>query len=397
MSLPLLFTPLTLRAVTLKNRIVLSPLCMYAARDGVATDFHFSHLTAFARGGVGLVFTEATAVVPEGRISHGCCGIWNDAQVAAYKPIVRAIEALGSVPAIQIAHAGRKASAHPPWRAGVPLTDADATGGSPPWRTAGPTAEPVNASWPSPNAMSDTDVQAMVQSFAAAATRAAQAGFKVLEVHAAHGYLIHSFLSPLANTRNDHYGGDRAGRMRFALEVVEAVRAAWPAELPLFVRISAIDGPAGGWGIEDSIVLARELKSRGVDVVDCSAGGIAGPPSFRASDTGQPHKSNGERPPGFQVPYAARAKAETGIQTMAVGLILEAQQAEAILREGKADLIAIGRQAQFNPNIALHWAHDLGLNTKFEAWGPEYGWWLEKRIRTMQGFATPTGKLTGQA
>ena len=383
MSLPLLFTPLKLRSVTLPNRVVLSPLCMYAAKEGLANAFHFSHLTTFARGRVGLVFTEASAVVAEGRITHGCCGIWNDAQAEAYRPIVQALEALGSVPAIQIAHAGRKASAHPPWRAGVPLAANDAAAGTPPWTASGPTAEPVGANWPVPHAMTEAEIGAMVQSFAAAAARAARAGFRVLEIHAAHGYLIHSFLSPLANKRNDRYGGDRAGRMRFALEVVEAVRTAWPPELPLFVRISAIDGPREGWGLEDSVVLAHELKIRGVDVVDCSAGGIAGPPSFRASDTGQPHKTNGERPPGFQVPYADRIRRDAGVATMAVGVIVAGDQAEAILQQGRADLVALGRELMHDPFWALKAAHALGCDPDRKMWPDSYGWAIQRRAEIL--------------
>ena len=379
MSLPLLFQPIKLRSVTLPNRVVLSPLCMYAAKDGLANAFHFSHLTTFARGRVGLVFTEASAVVPEGRISHGCCGIWNDAQVEAYRPIVEAITALGSVPAIQIAHAGRKASARPPWRAGLPLDATDAATRAAPWRASGPTAEPVGPAWPSPHAMTEAEIADMVASFAAAATRAAKAGFRVLEVHAAHGYLIHSFLSPLSNKRNDRYGGDRAGRMRFGLEVVAAVRAAWPQDLPLFVRISAIDGPAGGWSLDDSVVLARELKALGVDVVDCSAGGIAGPPSFRASDTGQPHKTNSERPPGFQVPYAERIRRDAGIATMAVGVIVAGDQAEAILQQGRADLVALGRELMYDPFWALKAARALGCDPEAKMWPDSYGWAIQRR------------------
>ena len=379
MSLPLLFTPKTLRSVTLPNRIVLSPLCMYAAKDGQANGFHFSHLTAFARGRVGLVFTEATAVVPEGRISHGCCGLWNDAQIEAYRPIVKAIEEFGAVPAIQLAHAGRKASARPPWSAGLPLDASDAAAGSPPWPIVGPTADPVNAASPSPSAMSEADIAASVTAFGKAAGRAVKAGFRVLEIHAAHGYLIHSFLSPLANKRNDRYGGDRAGRMRFALEVVAAVRAAWPAELPLFCRISAIDGPAGGWSLDDSVVLARELKLAGVDVVDCSAGGIAGPPSFRANDSGQPLKAGGERPPGFQVPYAERIRREADVATMAVGVIVKGEQAEAILQEGRADLIAIGRELMYDPFWALKAAEALGCDPERKLWHRSYGWAMLRR------------------
>lgn len=386
MTLPLLFTPIELRSVTLPNRVVLSPLCMYAARDGLANAFHFSHLTSFARGRVGLVFTEATAVAPEGRISHGCCGIWNDAQVEAYRPIVQAIAELGAVPAIQIAHAGRKASARPPWRAGAPLDSSDAADGTPPWRTFGPTAEPVSSAWPAPQAMTETDIQNTIASFASAARRSAEAGFRVLEIHGAHGYLIQSFLSPIANKRNDAWGGERAGRMRFALEVAEAVRAAWPAELPLFFRISAIDGPTGGWNLDDSVVLARELKARGVDVVDCSAGGISGPPAFRASDKGEPFKTRGDRKPGFQVPYADRIRREAGVATMAVGVIVKGEQAEAILQEGRADLIAIGRELMYDPFWTLRAAESMGCDPNCGMWPNSYAWAIARRAEIKAGW-----------
>lgn len=383
MTLPLLFTPTTLRSVTLPNRVVLSPLCMYAAKDGLANGFHFSHLTTFARGRAGLIFTEATAVLPEGRISHGCCGLWNDAQAEAYRPIVDAITSFGSVPAIQIAHAGRKASVHPPWGGSTPLTAADAGTGSPPWTTFGPTGEPVGPTWPAPTAMTEAKIADVVAAFAAAAGRAAKAGFRVLEIHAAHGYLIHSFLSPLANKRNDRYGGDLAGRMRFALEVVEAVRATWPSDLPLFCRISAIDGQADGWSLDDSVALARELKARGVDVVDCSAGGIAGPPAFRASDTGQPLKSRADRSPGFQVPYAERIRRDAGIATMAVGVIISGEQAEAILQQGRADLVAIGRELMYDPFWALKAAEALDCDPNAKMWPNSYGWAIARRSEIM--------------
>ena len=378
-SLPKLFTPITLRSVTLPNRVVLSPLCMYMAKDGVANAFHFSHLTAFARGRVGLVFTEATAVEPAGRISHGCCGLWNDAQVEAYRPIVQAISDLGAVPAIQIAHAGRKASARTPWQGSAALDASDAAEGRPPWPTVGPAAEAVNESWPTPHALTEPEIAAMVQKFADAARRAAAAGFRVLEIHGAHGYLIHSFLSPISNKRNDRYGGDRTGRMRFGLEVARAVRTAWPQDLPLFMRISAIDGPSGGWGVEDSVAFAKELKACGVDVVDCSAGGIAGPPAFRASDTGQPFKDRGDRAPGFQVPYADHIRREADIATMAVGVIVSGTQAEAILQEGKADLIALGRELMYDPFWPLKAAEQMSIDPDCRMWPPSYGWAIARR------------------
>jgi 2,4-dienoyl-CoA reductase-like NADH-dependent reductase (Old Yellow Enzyme family) len=381
--MPLLFTPMTIRSVTLPNRIALAPLCMYSAKDGLANGFHFSHLTTFARGRAGLVFTEATAVLPEGRISHGCCGLWNDAQIEAYRPIVEQIKAFGSVPAIQLAHAGRKASVQPPWGGSRPLVPADAATGQPPWQVIGPTADPVAANWPEPTPMSEGHIKTVVAAFAAAATRAAKAGFQVLEIHGAHGYLVHSFLSPLSNKRNDAYGGDRNGRMRFALEVAEAVRAAWPADLPLFMRISAVDGPADGWTIEDSVALAKELKARGVDVVDCSAGGISGAPHFRSSDTGQPLKSRAERAPGFQVPYAERIRRDSGIKTMAVGVIIAGKQAEAVLQEGRADLVAVGREMMYDPFWALKAAESLGCDPNSAMWPANYGWAIARRSEIM--------------
>ncbi|MGE0766905.1 MAG: NADH:flavin oxidoreductase/NADH oxidase [Hyphomicrobiaceae bacterium] len=385
-SLPKLFTPITLRSVTLPNRVVLSPLCMYAAEDGVANAFHASHLTAFARGRVGLVFTEATAVEPEGRISHGCCGLWNDAQVEAYRPIADAITRLGAVPGIQIAHAGRKASARTPWQGSAALDASDVARGAPPWQTVGPAAEAVNDAWPTPHALTESEIASLVRKFAEAARRSAAAGFRVLEIHGAHGYLIHSFLSPISNKRNDGYGGDRTGRMRFGLEVVDAVRAAWPEDLPLFMRISAIDGPAGGWNVDDSIAFAKELKTRGVDVVDCSAGGIAGPPAFRASDSGQPFKDRGDRAPGFQVPYADRIRREAEIATMAVGVIVSGAQAESILEEGKADLIAIGRELMYDPYWPLKAAEQMGIDPDCKMWPPNYGWAIARRAAIKAGW-----------
>ena len=383
---PQLFSPLTIRGVTLKNRVVLSPLCMYSADSGVATDWQFAHLSAFARGGVGLVFAEATAVEPKGRITPKCLGIWTDAQAEALKPTTRFIESMGSVPGLQIAHAGRKASASPPWDGGKPLAIGDTSWGDPSWEVVGPSAVPLAEGWQTPHAMSEADIGEMVGAFADAARRAVVAGFKVLEIHGAHGYLIHSFLSPLSNQRNDAYGGDRAGRMRFALEVTEAVRAAWPEDLPLFFRISAVDGK--GWEIEDSVALSRELKARGVDVVDCSAGGISGAPAFRAKDDGSPAKS-GDRPLGFQVPYAEQVREQADINTMAVGRIIEARQAEAILAEGRADLIGIGRELMYDPFWTLHAAEVLDQDNAQAGWPDQYRWAIVRRADLGAGAPRP--------
>lgn len=374
---PLLFQPLTIRGLTLPNRVVLSPLCMYSARDGLANDWHLSHLSAFARGRTGLVFTEATAVRPEGRITHGCCGLWTDAQAEAYAPIAKFISGTGMIPAVQLAHAGRKASVAEPWTGGKPLGP-DSPSDAEPWQTVGPSALPVGADWPVPHPLSAADIGDLVDAFAAAARRSLAAGFKVAEIHAAHGYLLHSFLSPLTNQRNDSYGGDRAGRMRFLLEVAEAVRAVWPEDLPLFCRISAIDGPQEGWSIEDSVALATELAARGVDVVDCSSGGIAGPPAYRADYAGKPLE-RAPRGPGFQVPFAERLRQEAGVKTMAVGVITEAEQAEEILQQGRADLIGIGRELMYNPFWALHAAEALGADPECSLWETQYGWAMVRR------------------
>ena len=376
-SNPLLFEPLKIRGLNLPNRIVLSPLCMYSANSGVASDWQFAHLSTFARGGVGLVFAEATAVEPRGRITPRCLGIWTDEQANALKPVTSFISSMGSVPGIQIAHAGRKASASPPWDGGKPVDIGDRKWGDPGWQVVGASAVPLAEGWQTPHAMNESEISELVAAFADSARRSAEAGFKALEIHGAHGYLIHSFLSPLSNQRNDGYGGDLQGRMRFALEVAEAVRASWPDELPLFFRVSAIDN--NGWELEDSVTLAQALKSKGVDVIDCSAGGITGAPAFRAKDDGTPIKTSSERPRGFQVPYASEIRKEADIKTMAVGRIIEAEQAEAILTDGDADLIGIGRELMYNPFWGLHAAEILKNETALEGWPDQYRWAITRR------------------
>ncbi len=380
---PMLFQPHTVRGLTLKNRLVVAPMVHYRAREGVCGAFHTAHLGKFALGGFGLVFTEACAIEPRGRVSDFDLCIYNEQQAESYRPVIALAHEEGVAMAVQLAHAGRKGGMQTAMEGNGPLTDAQVRQGRTRFQPVAPSALQIAPDWPMPHQLSPSEIVDMVGTFAAAAKRAVRVGFDVIEIHGAHGYLIAEFLSPVSNKRNDGYGGDLKGRMRFSLEVTEAVRAVMPDDMPLFFRVSSVDGTAEGWTMDDTVVLARELKARGVDVLDCSSGGLM------ASATAAPVT----RAPGFQVPFAARAKEEAGISTMAVGLILGAAQAEAILQEGKADLIAIGRQAQFNPNLALHWAHDLGLNQRFEEWPEEYGWWLEKRIRSMQGFATPTGQL----
>jgi len=262
-----------------------------------------------------------------------------------------------------------------------PLTPQDLKAGARVWQPVGPTREPVANGWLIPQQLTTEECRAMVRTWAYAALSDVDAGIDVIMNNTDTGYLLASFLSPVSNTRNDEYGGDRKGRMRLPLEIVEAVRREMPDAMPLFVRVSAVDGAQNGWSLDDTVAYARELKARGVDVIDCSSGGISGSATAAQVPRGL----------GFQVPYAERVRKDVGIASMAVGIILEARQAEGILEKGQADLIAVGRQSQFNPNIAQHWAHDLGINRKFEDWTPEYGWWLEKRIRTIEGFATPTG------
>jgi 2,4-dienoyl-CoA reductase-like NADH-dependent reductase (Old Yellow Enzyme family) len=372
-SRPRLFTPIALRGVTLKNRVVISPMCQYSAVDGHASDWHLVHLGRFALGGAAMVFTEATAVEARGRITHGDLGLWSDEQVPGLRRIATFLREHGSVPAIQLAHAGRKASMQRPWHGNGPLDEHDRARGDLPWQIVAPSALPLDEGWLTPHELSVAEIGALQQSWRAAALRALEAGFEALELHSAHGYLGHEFLSPLSNRRSDGYGGDLAGRMRFTLELAETVRAAWPADKPLFARISSVDGLDGGWAIEDSVVLARELAAREVDVIDCSSGGLAG--SATAARI--------KRGPGFQVPYAERVRREAGVKTMAVGLILQPAQADAILEAGQADLIAIGREALYDPSWALHAEGALGVQGEFESWPVQAGWWLERRRRTM--------------
>ena len=385
---PLLFQPFEIRGLKLKNRLVVPPMVHYRAGPGNACGmFHNVHLGRYALGGFGLVFVEATAVEEIGLINEYDLGMWNDAQAQSFKPLIAFMKGEGTAIGIQLAHGGRKASSQRAMEGMGPLTAENIAAGAKVWQPVGPTSDPVAPGWLTPRALTTEECRAMVRTWGIAARNAVAAGFDTIEIHTAHGYLLASFLSPISNTRNDEYGGDRKGRMRLPLEIVEAVRREMPDTMPLFVRVSAVDGAKDGWNLDDTVVFARELKARGVDVIDCSSGGISGSATAAQVPRGL----------GFQVPYAERVRNEVGIASMAVGIILEAQQAEAILENGQADLIAVGRQSQFNPNIAQHWAHDLGINQKFEDWTPEYGWWLEKRIRTMEGFATPTGVVKRSA
>ncbi len=370
-----LFSPFDIRGVTLRNRIVVAPMCQYSATDGLAGDWHLVNLSKFAIGGAGLVFCEAAGVEPKGRITNGCVGFWDDDLMTPWPRIIDFIKAQGAVPAAQIAHAGRKGSTQRPWEGAAPLTDEDAAAGDPPWQTVAPSAEAGGDGWPVPHALESSEIMGLVDKFAAAARRAIDAGFEVVEVHGAHGYLIHSFLSPLSNHRNDEWGGDLEGRMRFALAVAEAVRGAMPDEAPLFFRISAVDGGDGvGWTLDDSVVLAGELKARGVDVIDCSSGGI---------DMNHMPAARLPRGPAFQVPFAERVRADADVATMAVGLITEAEQAEAIVRDGQADLVALARELMSDPHWPAHAAIALGADDAYATWPDQVGWWLERRDSRM--------------
>jgi len=381
----LLMQPLAVRDLTLRNRVVISPMCIYAAPDdGMATDLHLVQYGRFAIGGAGLIFMEATAVEPEGRGTYGDLGLWDDRQIAPLARIAAFMREQGAVSGIQIAHAGRKASGRRPFHGGGPLTDADRACGGSPWQTVAASALPISPGGITPREMTLADIAQLRQSFASAARRAARADFQVLEIRAAHGYLLHGFLSPHMNKRSDIYGGSLGNRMRLLLEVIEAVREQWPAPLPLSVRISSVDDIAGGWSIEDSVELARQMKCRGTDLVDCSSGGIAG--SATASIV--PRNYGFQLPASsFQLPYSERVRSAAGIATIAVGLILEPRQAEEALQTGQADLIAIGRQALQDPNWALNTsvalASDAPAELRFAYWPDRFAWWFSRHAKIL--------------
>jgi 2,4-dienoyl-CoA reductase-like NADH-dependent reductase (Old Yellow Enzyme family) len=336
-----LFTPLTIRDIVLGNRIVVSPMCQYSANDGMAGDWHLVHLGSRAVGGAGLVFTEATAVSPEGRISPHDLGIWKDEHIEGLRRIVKFVRAQGSEIGIQLAHAGRKASVREPWNGGQPVKDGE--GG---WPVLAPSPVAFDEQYARPAGLTIDGIRQVAADFRAAARRAMLAGFKVLEIHAAHGYLIHQFLSPLSNHRQDEYGGSFDNRIRLLTEVVEAVRGGWPPGYPLFVRISATDWAEGGWGVEEAVKLAGLLKDRGVDLIDCSSGGVV---PYQKIPVG----------PGYQVAFSQRLRTATGILTGAVGVITDAMQAESILVTGQADLVFMARQMLRDPYFPLRAAQEL--------------------------------------
>lgn len=338
-----LFQPFTQRSLRFRNRLVVSPMCQYSAVEGVPQDWHLVHLGSRAVGGAAAVVVEATAVSPQGRISAGDVGLWSDQQVQAWQRITAFIQSQGAVAGVQLSHSGRKGSAQAPWQGGQPLTAADGA-----WATAAPSALPFDSHWPTPLALDRASIGIIIEQFRMAAQRALQAGFQLVEVHAAHGYLLHQFLSPLSNQREDLYGGSFENRIRLTLEVVTAIREVWPAELPLWLRLSATDWVEGGWDAAQSVQLATRLKDLGVDLVDVSSGGLV--PGVRIPVA-----------PGYQVPFAAQIRAEAGIATGAVGLITEAAQAEAIVAGGQADLVLVARESLRDPYFPRRAAAELGL------------------------------------
>jgi 2,4-dienoyl-CoA reductase-like NADH-dependent reductase (Old Yellow Enzyme family) len=378
---PSLLRPVDVRGVTCRNRIVISPMQQYAAsQGGDPTDWHLVHLGKLAMGGAGLIFTEAMGISPEARLTWADLGIWDDRFVPGLAKLAAVMEAHGAVPGIQINHAGRKGSVQRPWHGFDPLTEADrAARGEAPWQTLSASALAANPGWHVPLAITRDGIKRSLDDFAAATRRARLAGFRAMNVHGAHGYLIHSFLSPLSNQRDDEYGGSLENRMRYALEVADAVRSQWPAELPFFYRLSCVDDSEGGWTLDDTVALAQAFAKRGVDVVDCSSGGLG-----RRTTTAVV-----KREPGYQVPYAERVKRETGLQTMAVGLIREPAHAESIVAEGRADFVAIGREALFNPNWPAQAAIALAGPDRYDDWPPAYGWWLKARSRTLAASGLP--------
>ncbi|MGO8917945.1 MAG: NADH:flavin oxidoreductase/NADH oxidase [Stellaceae bacterium] len=375
---PILFSPLALRDTVLKNRVVVAPMHQYSGVRGFPTSWHLMNAGRFAAGGAGLVFIESTKVERCGCGTIGDLGLWDDAFIAHFRPIADFIRSHGAVPGIQLGHAGRRARLERPWEGGRPLQPSPEIEDWEGWEFIGPSPISAGAGEPPPRALGTNEVGQVVEAWGEAARRADAAGFEVLEIHGAHGYLVHQFLSPLANQRADSYGGSEQNRMRFALEVVEAVRGRWPLHKPLFLRLSVEDD--AGWGPAESVALARLVKPKGVDVIDCSSGGMLGRPVVSAGPVGY----------GYQVPYAERLRREAEIMSMAVGLIIHADQAEQILQQGQADLIALAREILYNPNWPMDAAQKLGVDQRFELVPPPYSYWLSKRAAAVKGIVPST-------
>jgi 2,4-dienoyl-CoA reductase-like NADH-dependent reductase (Old Yellow Enzyme family) len=378
MAAPLLFTPMTLREVTLRNRVVVAPMHQYAAVKGFATDWHLMNAGRYAAGGAGLVFMESTKVERRGCGTLGDLGIWDDAHIPGLARCAAFIRAQGAAAGLQLGHSGRKARRFRPWEGGAPLERTPEIEDWEAWELVAPSAVNFPETDPVPRALTRQEVQALVERWGQAARRADEAGFDALEIHGAHGYLIHEFLSPFSNLRNDEYGGSERNRMRFCIEVVESVRAHWPARKPLFLRLSVEDD--AGWDADQSVRLAAIVKGKGVDVIDCSSGGMKGAPVV----------GTGPVTYSYQVPYAAKIRREAGIMTMAVGLIVHADQAEGILRRGEADLVALARELLYNPHWPMDAAQKLGADPRFALVPLAQAYWLEKRARQVRGLVPST-------
>lgn len=372
-----LFSPLALRDVTIPNRVGVSPMCMYACRDGFVTDFHVAHLGRFALGGAGVVIAEATAIHPQGRISHHDAGLWSDEHIPAWRRIADLVTASGSVPGVQLGHAGRRAAVREPWRAGAPLDDEDAAIGFGPWSLVAPTALPAGSGHAHPSELSVAEIARSVQDWHDAAARAVRAGFRFVELHGAHGYLLHSFLSPVSNQRTDAYGGSAENRLRYPLEVVAAVRDALGGGIPLSYRISSVDGTSGGLGIDDTVEASRRLAAAGVDVIDTSSGGIT---TDRSVDT------RVRRGFAFHADFSRRIRAEAGVRTATVGLVVDPAQASLLIDEGDADLVLLGRQMLDDPNWTHHARIALGDETH-ASWDARFGSALGPWARTLSRLA----------
>ncbi len=372
-SAPLL-TPFALRNLKLRNRIVISPMQTYSAPEAAPGTFHLVHLCRFALGGAGLVCVEATAVAPEGRSTWHDLGLWSEEQAAAFRPITDFLRAQGCASAIQLQHAGTKAACRPPWDGFGPLEPEDAARSEARWQAWGPTIAGWSERYPPSHAIERADIDYLLDRYRQAARLALRAGFDAVEIHSAHGYLLHSFLSPLVNTRSDEFGGSIDGRMKFPLMVAEAVREVWPDEQPVLYRMSSVDGHGIGWSIDDSVVLAQRLKALGIDAIDCSSGGMSLPSADHLVPRG----------PGFQVPYARTIRSQAQLPTVAVGLIRSARQANSIIEDGSADLVALAREALWNPNFAAQAAQELGADADWQLWPRQFGWWLKRRAHALK-------------
>lgn len=365
----LLFAPITMRGVTARNRIMASPMCQYASRDGSPVDWHLAHLGRLAIGGAGIVCYEETAVEARGRKTYGCAGLWRNDQIVEYRRLADLIRSLGAVPAMQLGHSGAKASSHDATQGWRPLNESDAVHGMSPWEPVSASAVSTAEGRPVAHSLSVDEIKRTLDVWKEATRRSLEAGFDILEIHGAHGYLIHQFLSPLTNLRTDGYGGSRDGRMRFALEIAESVRSIWPQDKPVFFRVSCVDGRGGVWNLDDTVVLAQALKERGIDVIDCSSGGLSGPTDMPVVP----------RTPGYHVPFSERVRHEAGVMTVTAGLITTPRQAEEILRSGKADIVGMARTLLEDGDWPFNAARELGVEDPYRFLPAQYGFRLRRR------------------